>query len=573
MDNKAAVMKLEYELAEEFRQDPFSLSFEKAIAAAYYVLAARESGVNISIVNNPFALFDSIPDEEVRFFVHDKIKGMNPRIFDRINQYTTEAIRAFILGNTEKPFSENMPEEFATPIGICKLATKILDIHQGEKVLDNCIGSGTFVSLALGNRSDADYYGIEINYTFAIIAKIRLSLLTKNIQIKIGNALDVHFDGMKFDKVFSDHPFGLKIRWAVDGYMLQRFADEFPELGKGTSADWIFNYQLCSTLKENGIGVTTMTLGGLWNTIDAPIRKQFLKQGIIKAIIKLPSRLYNTTSIPCALVVFGGHNEKIRFVDASNEYEEGRRYNNLSEENIETIYCALTEDSEIARSVSIEEIANNDFCFDPTRYLQTIAEIEDGVEFKTIIKNITRGASYSASELDELSSAIPTDYQYMLLGNVKNGLVDTELPYLKDIPAKFEKYCIHKGNILLSKNGYPFKVAVAEPDPNKKVLANGNLYVIELDTEKIDPYYLKAYLDSEQGIAQLKRIVVGATIPNIGITQLSTILIPLKPMQEQKIISARCQAFLDEIRLYRHKIEKAENELKTVFSTTDEGND
>ena len=127
--------------------------------------------------------------------------------------------------------------------------------------------------------------------------------------------------------------------------------------------------------------------------------------------------------------------------------------------------------------------------------------------------------------------------------------------------------------MLFRSNGYPFKVAVAEPDPNKMVLANGNLYVIELDTDKVNPYYVKAYLDSEQGIAQLKRITVGATIPNIGVAQLNTILIPLIPMEEQRTTAARCQALLDEIRLYRHKIEKAENELKTVFSTKAEGND
>ena len=271
--------------------------------------------------------------------------------------------------------------------------------------------------------------------------------------------------------------------------------------------------------------------------------------------------------------MFGGQNDGIRFIDASNEYEEGRRHNSLTDCNIERICHALSDDSDISRIVSMEEIAENDFCFDPTRYLETTAEVANGVEFKTIIKNITRGASYSASELDELSSSIPTDCQYMMLGNVRNGLVDTELPYLKEIPAKFEKYCIHSGNILLSKNGYPFKVAVVEPNPNKRVLANGNLYVIELDTDKVDPYYVKAYLDSEQGLAQLKRIMVGATIPNIGVAQLNTILIPMIPMEDQKKIAARCQALLDEIRLFRRKIEKAENELKTAFSTNTAGND
>ena len=68
----------------------------------------------------------------------------------------------------------------------------------------------------------------------------------------------------------------------------------------------------------------------------------------------------------------------------------------------------------------------------------------------------------------------------------------------------------------------------------------------------------------------MKRITVGATIPNIGVAQLNTILIPLLPLQEQKQIAVRCQAVLDEIQLYRRKIEKAENILKSLFSTGEE---
>ena len=194
----------------------------------------------------------------------------------------------------------------------------------------------------------------------------------------------------------------------------------------------------------------------------------------------------------------------------------------------------------------------------------------DGVPFETIIKSITRGAPLAARDLDDIASVLPTDYQYMMLANIKNGIIDKELPYLKEIPPRFEKYCIHKGNLLLSKNGYPFKVAVAEPPEDKTILANGNLYVIVLDTEKVDPYYVKAFLESDQGIVQLKRITVGATIPNIGVNQLNTIQIPLIPIEEQHKMALRYQAVLDEIELMRRKIERAENSLKTIFSTKPE---
>ena len=51
--------------------------------------------------------------------------------------------------------------------------------------------------------------------------------------------------------------------------------------------------------------------------------------------------------------------------------------------------------------------------------------------------------------------------------------------------------------------------------------------IIELDESRANPYYIKAFFDSEQGIAALKSITVGATIPNIGVDKLKNVMIPL----------------------------------------------
>ena len=52
-------------------------------------------------------------------------------------------------------------------------------------------------------------------------------------------------------------------------------------------------------------------------------------------------------------------------------------------------------------------------------------------------------------------------------------------------------------------------MAIASVKEGNKILANGNLYVIELDEDKINPYFLKAYLESENGKAALSRVAVG----------------------------------------------------------------
>lgn len=568
MDKHMEVTKLEWDLMERLRMD--ARAFEKSIAIAYFVLQLKKNDISINTDKSIKELCSVIQNQQIRGFIYEMLNGVEKSRIEGLFNYSEEVLTEYIVTTEDKSFDRG--QEYLTPKCINQLAIEILEIGKGDTVVDNCMGIGSFIAEASKVQPDASYCGVEINHSVAAIAEMRLSLVKSDCHVVTGNALEDNFCGKHFNKGFSNYPFGMRIRTVSEDIgIIDRIINTCPELSKGTSADWIFNYRLCEMLVPNGIGVAVMSLGGLWNTLDKPIRETFVKNGKVKAVIKLPAKLFPNTSIPVAMIVFGYNEGRIRFIDASNEYVEGRRQNSLNAKNIATIIDALNTDSSISKLVSIEEIAENQFSFDPTRYNEVVEEIVDGVPFETIIKSITRGAPLAARDLDDIASVLPTDYQYMMLANIKNGIIDKELPYLKEIPPRFEKYCIHKGNLLLSKNGYPFKVAVAEPPEDKTVLANGNLYVIELDTEKVDPYYVKAFLESDQGIVQLKRITVGATIPNIGVNQLNTIQIPLIPIEEQHKMALRYQAVLDEIELLRRKIERAENSLKTIFSTEPEG--
>lgn len=567
MDKHMEATKLEWDLMERLRID--ARAFEKSIAIAYFVLQLKKNDISINTDKSIKELCSVIENQQIRGFIYEMLNGVEKSRIEGLFNYSEEALTEYIVTTEDKSFDRG--QEYLTPKCINLLAIEILGIEKGDTVVDNCMGIGSFIAEASKVQPDASYCGVEINHSVAAIAEMRLSLVKSDCHVVTGNALEDNFCGKQFNKGFSNYPFGMRIRTvSEDVGIIDRINKTCPELSKGTSADWIFNYRLCEMLVPNGIGVAVMSLGGLWNTLDKPIREAFVKNGKVKAVIKLPAKLFPNTAIPVAMIVFGYNEGGIRFIDASNEYVEGRRQNSINAQNIATIIDALNTDSSISKLVSIEEVAENQFSFDPTRYNEVVEEIVDGVPFETVIKSITRGAPLAARDLDDIASVLPTDYQYMMLANIKNGIIDKELPYLKEIPPRFEKYCIHKGNLLLSKNGYPFKVAVAEPPEDKTVLANGNLYVIELNTEKVDPYYVKAFLESDQGIVQLKRITVGATIPNIGVNQLNTIQIPLIPIEEQHKMALRYQAVLDEIELLRRKIERAENSLKTIFSTKQE---
>ena len=200
-----------------------------------------------------------------------------------------------------------------------------------------------------------------------------------------------------------------------------------------------------------------------------------------------------------------------------------------------------------------------------SRYLENTVEIQDGVEFGSLIKSVTRGAQLKANELDEMISDTPTDVQYLMLSNIQNGMISEDLPYLKELNPKLGKYFIGNRNLLLSKNGAPFKVAVAEIEEGRKILGNGNLFIIALDEEKVNPFFIKAFFESEVGFASLKKIVVGSTIPNISLESLKKLIVPLPPMEKQNEIADLYQAKQDEIKVLQLKLEKAHNALRGIF--------
>ena len=171
-----------------------------------------------------------------------------------------------------------------------------------------------------------------------------------------------------------------------------------------------------------------------------------------------------------------------------------------------------------------------------------------------------------ATILDEIVSDEPTNMQYLMLANIQDGIISDDLPYLKEMNPKYEKYCIKNGSLVISKNVSPVKMAIASVKEGNKILANGNLYVIELDEDKINPYFLKAYLESENGKAALSRVAVGATLLNLPVEGLKKITIPLPDLKSQKIIADKYYAKINEIKELKYKLEKATAELEHIYT-------
>lgn len=461
----------------------------------------------------------------------------------------------------------DLSDPMMTPESLGNLADELLEIKANDKFADFCCGAGIVVADVVKNHPTVEAYGFDKLVSSIAIAKIYNDLSEGKITFEAKDIFELGLDednGRCFDKIFANYPFGMRIKeLGLGNQYLEQLEKRIPSVSKATSSDWLFNSVMVDMLSEDGKAVGIMTNGSTWNQSDSAIRSYFIENGLIECVIALAARLFAGTAIATSMIVFSRNNKGVRLVDASELFVEGRRVNELSYENISLIINATKNDSDISMYVSAEQLRDNDYVLSMNRYI--VHDVADGMAFGDVIKRITRGAQLNAKALDEITTTVPTDMQYLMLANIKNGLIDKELPYLKSIDKKNDKYCLSNHCLILSKNGYPYKIAVAEVKEGQRILGNGNLYIIELDEEKADPYYLAAFFGSEQGTAALRSITVGATIPNIGVEQLTKLVIPIPPLEKQKEIADKYKTVKDEITMLQLKLEKAKNRMAHII--------
>lgn len=449
----------------------------------------------------------------------------------------------------------------ATPGSITSLAISVLDIKDGERVADFGAGTGAFLVKAANSADCELVYGCEKETAAASIAMMRAALLGPNVIVEQADMLRV--EGT-FDKCFSNYPFFMMSKHGFKEDALSQLEEQgFSGLPRFVSSDWIFNLELIARLREGGKAVGVMTRGSSFNGADMKMRRHFIGNGWIEAVIALPDGIFSpAVNVPTTMLVLSKGNESIRMVDASEICQKGRRKTTFADEDIAEIVRLLGVDEEgCSCTLSFDELAADDFNLNPTRHLAEAIEVDNGASIESLSARITRGSNWSKAQLEELNSNKPTKFRYLMLKNIVDGELEDDLPYLTEIDPTQDRYCVCDGDLLLSKIGPNFKVAVASIPDGEKVLATGNLYIIQLDTTKVDARYVKLYLETDQGVAQLRRACVGTTMLSIPAKAFADIDIPMIPMDEQLAIAERYEALREEMAMHRMAIERAQQKI------------
>lgn len=529
-----------------------------------YVIAKNSTNPDSDLSSLDSFLATNHVVNDVSDFLKKELNGKWDIVLRLKAEYPAQQFFAFLLLENDVFFYRGFRGYNTSALSIASLANKILNVQPNETVADFCCGYGTFIVRTFLEEPQATYTGIELNSDIKPVAGMRSDIIGSGITILSDDVMTYETEH-KFDKIFSDPPFGLKT-FSVENASnkpLQFLNQAIPGLTKRYSSNWLFATAVMNNLADNGKAVVCVTPNAGFGAVDVDVRRYFVENGFIEAVIALPSNLLEISTIPILLLVLSHGNTEITFVDASEVMTHGRRKNSLSDLDISTIMGALDKKSKISKKISIIDISKSNYDLHPSRYLSKTPDIKNGVEFGSLISSISRGAQIKAEELDNLVTSENTGIHYIMLNDIQDGIVNDSLPALKELSSQYERYCVGKdGAFLMSKAGPVFKAAFIKSD-DEKILVNGNMYIIKLN-EKINPIFLKAFIESEVGQVQLRNLCSGSALPTISPDSIKKIIIPLPDLETQNAIAQQYLAKLDEIKVLKDKLRKANEERLTI---------
>ncbi len=301
--------------------------------------------------------------------------------------------------------------EFFTVKSVAKLLARLAKPQPGWRICDPACGSGGLLLLAgaeieaQGSNEYALYGQESIGATYNLArmnmflhgkdsARLEWGDTLNNPLLKEGDSL------MKFDLVVANPPFSLK-KWMGDNIGNDPYIRFHRGIPPRTKGDYAFISHMVETAKaKEGKVVVIVPHGVLFRgAAEGRIRRSFLEENLIDTVIGLPAGLFHTTGIPVAILVLdrsrepGGRNEErkdVFFVEASKLFKAAKAQNIMDDEHIEKILEAVENRADIekfCRTVQPDEIEENDFNLNITRYVDTFEE-EEEVDIEANLKEL-----------------------------------------------------------------------------------------------------------------------------------------------------------------------------------------
>lgn len=285
-----------------------------------------------------------------------------------------------------------------TPSEVSEITSRILG--QGSSNLDICSGVGGLTIKRWSDNPNQTFYCEE--FSDRAIPFLLFNLAIRNIKgvVKHGDSLTREFkaiykleqgeqfsfikilneiEDIKAETIIMNPPYSMK--WSADKKYLEedRFK-RFERLAPKSKADYAFLLTGLDQLAGNGKIAVILPHGVLFRGgAEGTIREKLIEMNLIESVIGLPSKIFYNTDIPTVIITLRKDKEDtdILFIDGSDDFENVPPKNKLREKDICKILKTYHKKKEIDRyskMVDLEEIKNNDFNLNISRYIDKYVE-------------------------------------------------------------------------------------------------------------------------------------------------------------------------------------------------------
>lgn len=457
--------------------------------------------------------------------------------------------------------SDNTPKEIIELLQYFKTGTEFFDV--------GCGNGNTLVGLITDfSNSKVKADGIEINTRNALISKIRLSLC-ENVfgNIIVDDYLTAKIDG-KYSFITINMPFGLHVT-PMKRNELNSFNKTYGfewNITPASSSEWIYVNKALGLLSDNGRIALLTTPTPLFKTGDLKLRKDLVENNLIEYVIEMPVGTYPGTGINYSLIILNNNkkDDKVIFVNAAECVKEKKYIRKIDVEKL----IKLIESSN-NKILSIKEIESHDYLLLTSMYMNDDkkTKLKNSTCLSDLNVEIMRGFQVFSKDMLKENGK----YSIVTISDIDdNGNVIDKLGGF-DTNKDLDKYILRKNDILISTKGTRIKSCLIGELRNPNTIFHGNLTLLRINDNRINPVFLKLYLDSERGQLELNSIQTGSLIISINISQLSKISIPLLPIDEQEKIVKEYLFKKSEIDVLSNRLSDLKSDLTDSINDFFEG--
>lgn len=504
------------------------------------------------------------------------ISNSNKRTFEKaklvLDKLSDNEIRDLMLDLSNKDCLQNGKFSQSSSKSLSNLIISLLNIRSGDLVYDLGCGEGAF----LANVSDyckkkdiilKDLFGSDINAYAICNANILLSTLGERTHLVISDVVrEAVVPG--WNKCFVFPPFGLRLNYQsklIKSCLFFNYA-----FRPNVSAEWIFIDRALSKRKfiPSGKVIAIVPPKALYSSTDKEYRDNLIKEGYLEGIIELPSGSLNYTGVKPIVLILSSRNKDTKILDAS---ETLAKDSSLNFRSLEIPYEKILLMYKSAYRKSIDDLLEYDSLLPSKILLKDDIKKIKGIRLKELTENVFVGSQYTVRNFKEMFSDEKTGYRILTSSDIEDGMVEWgKLQAIKYNDVKFDKFAIRKNDIVITSKSSTVKTVVVDIIPKEKIIVTGGMIIVRPKLDKLNPTYLKIFLDSEIGRRSLATIQKGEYITTLNASDLNNLTVPIKPIKVQNEIANKYNTYLSCYLALKGELNKAANKLHNFYFEEDE---